>query len=161
MVIDRMNEEEFLNSIDCRFPYENENQWRALILQGKEISENASFGVLHEITRKPFGNQVSEKAQLTMLDTWEAENKHPLAKSVVEAAKAIITNNLLSVEKVLELLDQVQIYRDQYNALNIISFACNDVEGLADKKWQEIVHSWNGKRKTKNQRSGKSKTASA
>jgi hypothetical protein len=137
-----MNEEEFLNSIDCCFPYENESQWRALIIQGREISGNASFGVLHEIARKPFGNQASDKTQLAMVDAWEVENKHPLAKSVIEAAKAIITNNLLSVEKALELLSQVQIYRNQYSALNIILFACDDVEGLADEKWREIVDSW-------------------
>lgn len=137
-----MNEEEFLNSIDCCFPYENESQWKALILQGNAISENASFGVLQEIARKPFGNQVSEKAQLAMVDSWEAENEHPLAKSVIEAAKAIITDNLLSVEKVLELLSQVQAYRNQYSALNIIYFACDDVKGSTDKKRQEIVNSW-------------------
>ena len=108
-----MNEEEFLKSIDCCFPYENESRWKALILKGKAISENASFGVLHEIARKPFGNQVSEKAQLAMVNFWDAENEHPLAKSVIEAAKAIITDNLLSVEKVLELLSQVQVYRNQ------------------------------------------------
>ena len=73
-----MNEEEFLKSIDCRFPYENENQWRALIHQGKEISENASFGVLEEISRKPFGNKISEKEQLKMVGAWEIENEHPL-----------------------------------------------------------------------------------
>jgi hypothetical protein len=137
-----MHEEEFLNSIDCCFPYENEGQWRALIIQGREISGNASFGVLHEIARKPFGNQVSDKMQLAMVDTWEVGNKHPLAKSVIEAAKAIITNNPLSVEKVLELLSQVQVFRNQYSALNIILFACDDIEGLAEEKWQEVVDSW-------------------
>ncbi len=137
-----MNEEEFINSIDCCFPYENESQWRALILQGKAISENASFGVLHEIARKPFGNPVSKKLQLDMVDAWKAENGHPLAKSVVEAAKAIITDNPLPVEKILELLRQVQAYRNQYCALAIISLACDDVKGLTDQKWQEIVDSW-------------------
>ncbi len=137
-----MDEEKFLDSIDCRFPYEDESQWKALILQGKAISENASFGVLHEIARKPFGNQVSEKTQLAMVDFWEAKNEHPLAKSVIEAAKAIITGNLLSVEKVLELLSQVQVYRNQYSALSIIYFACDDIKGLTDEKWQEIVNSW-------------------
>ncbi len=142
MAVYRMNEEEFLNSIDCRFPYENESQWRALIHQGKEISENASFGVLEEISRKPFGNKVSEKEQLIMVNVWEIENKHSLAKPVIEAAKAIIKNEPLSVERALELLSQVQTFHNLYCALNIISFACDDVEGLADKKWQEIVNSW-------------------
>lgn len=137
-----MNEEEFLKSIDCRFPYENENQWRALIHQGKEISENASFGVLEEISRKPFGNKISEKEQLKMVGAWEIENEHPLVQPVIEAAKAIITNEPLSVEKTLGLLSQVQAFRNLYCALNIISFACDDVEGLVDKKWQEIVNSW-------------------
>jgi hypothetical protein len=137
-----MNEIEFLNSIDCCFPYDNEDQWRALILQGKEISDNASFGVLEEISRKPLGNPVSENEQLVMLDAWEADNQHPLAKSVIEAAKAIITDTHLSVDRVLELLSQVQPYRNMYSALNIIYFSCDDTQGLVDEKRQQIVNSW-------------------
>lgn len=138
-----MNETEFLNSIDCRFPYQDEPHWRTLILQGKSISANASFGVLHEIARKPFGHGVSEREQLVMLDGWCAENDdHPLAQPVVEAARAIITDHLLAVDRVLELLDRVRAYPHQYNALNIIYFACDDLQGVADEKWQAIVNFW-------------------
>jgi hypothetical protein len=137
-----MNESEFLNSIDCRFPYQDEPRWRALILQGKTISANASFGVLHEIARKPFGHGVSEREQLAMLGVWRAENDHPLVQLVVEAAQAIITGNLLPVDRVLELLDRVRAYPDQYCALGIISFACDDVHGIADEKRQAIVNFW-------------------
>jgi hypothetical protein len=137
-----MNEDEFLDSIDCCFPYEDEGRWRALILQGKEISDNAAFGVLEEISRKPYGNPVSEQAQLTMVAAWEAENKHPLTHSVIEAAKAIVTNQPLSVDRALELLSQAQAYRNQYGALNIIYFACDDRQGRADEMWHKIVNSW-------------------
>jgi hypothetical protein len=140
-----MNEEEFLNSIDCRFPYEDEHKWRALILQGKNISDNASFGVLEEIARKPYGNPVNEIEQLTMVDVWAKENNPPLVQPVIEAARAIITNNVLSVGRVLELMSEVQAYRNQYCALNIIYFACDDVENLVDQKRQEIVERWQEK----------------
>lgn len=56
---------------------------------------------------KPFGNKISEKEQLKMVGAWEIENEHPLVQSVIEAAKAIITNEPLSVEKTLGLLSQV------------------------------------------------------
>jgi hypothetical protein len=140
-----MCEKEFLNSIDCCFPYEQESQWRALIFQGNKISANASFGVLEEIARKPFGNPVSQQEQLVMVDVWEAENKHPLVQPVIEAAKAIITDTLLSTNRVLEMLSQVQAYPNLYTALNIIYFACDDVEGVVDEKRNKIVNFWNEK----------------
>ncbi len=137
-----MDEEAFLNSIDCCFPYEDEHQWRKLILRGKSISDNASFGVLEEIARKPLGSKVSEHQQLEMVDCWQAENKHPLAEYVIEAAKAIIVNKSLPIATVLDYMTKVQDYRNQYCALNILSFACDDVDGLADEKWQNIVAFW-------------------
>jgi len=137
-----MNEETFLNSIDCCFPYEDESQWRKLILQGKSISENASFGVLEEISRKSSGSQVSEQQQLAMLDCWRAENKHVLAEYVIEAAKAIITGKPLPITTVLDYMDKVQDHKNQFCALNIISFACDDMDGFADEKWQNIIESW-------------------
>jgi hypothetical protein len=139
-----MNEETFISSIDCRFPYEDESQWRELILQGKTISDNATFMVLHEIARKPYGNPVSEKQQLEMVDSWEAENKqHPLAEYVIEAAKAIIVDKPLPIATLLDYMNKVQDYRNQLCALNILCFACDepDFEVVEEKYWA-IVESW-------------------
>ncbi|MCB9433677.1 MAG: hypothetical protein H6668_17025 [Ardenticatenaceae bacterium] len=137
-----MDEEAFLNSIDCCFPYEDEHKWRKLILQGKSISDNASFGVLYEIARKPLGSKVNEHQQLEMVTCWQAENEHPLVECIIEAAMAIIVNEPLPIAMILGYMDKVQDYRNQYGALSILYFACDDVDGLADEKWQNIVSSW-------------------
>jgi dTDP-D-glucose 4,6-dehydratase len=120
--------------------HHDESKWRALIFQGKTISDEASFCVLHEICRKPISVDVSKQELLTILYVWRQENDHPLAQQTIEAAEAITTNNYLSVDRFLELLRQVQKHPNQYNALSIIYFACDDVQGKADKKYDEIVN---------------------
>lgn len=48
-----MTEIEFIESIDACFPYGDEKEWRKLIHQGVQITDNASFMVLHEIYGAP------------------------------------------------------------------------------------------------------------
>lgn len=142
-----MNEETFISSIDCCFPYEDESQWRKLILQGKSISDNATFMVLEEIARKPYGNPVSEKQQLEMVDAWESENKqHPLAKDIIEAAKAIIVHKPLPIATLLDYMNKVQEYRNQFCALNILYSACDEPDfEVVEEKYEKIVESWKNK----------------
>lgn len=137
-----MNEAEFLNAIDCRFPYHDEAQGWTIIQQGHAISDNAAFGVLHEIARKPATSTVSAQAQLALLAAWGQANTHPLKLQIMEAAAALITNKPLSIERVLEVMRQVRPYRNQYAAIGIAYFACDDVAGRADELWQEIIDSW-------------------
>jgi len=77
-----------------------------------------------------------------MLDAWRKENDHPLSAAVVEAAKALIMGCDLSVARVLDLMSKVQNHLNQYQALNIVYFACDDVDGRADAKYEEIVSGW-------------------
>lgn len=137
-----MTEAAFLNAIDCRFPYADERQWRALIAEGHAISANAAFGVLEEIARKPAGNLVRPEEQLAMVAAWAEGATHPLTPLVLEAATAIITDELHSVERVLALFAQIRAYPHQYCALNIASFACDDVNGHADAAYEEIIAAW-------------------
>lgn len=137
-----MTEQEFLDSFDAQFPYNDDSQWRGLISEGIKISPNASFCVLEEIARKPSDSAVSKDLQLAMVKVWEEENNHPLSKSVIKAAKAIITDRLLPVSDVLSKMSEISNYPHQYGALNIVYFACDDVDGLADEQYRNVVASW-------------------
>lgn len=95
--------------------------------------------MLHEICRKPDSARVSRQKRLAMLDAWSRENNHPLSPAVIEAAKALIMGDDLSVTRVPELMSEVQKYVNQYQALNIVYFACDDVDGRADARYEEII----------------------
>ncbi len=41
-----MTEKEFIDSIDCKFPYQDELEWQKTIELGCLISSNAAFAVL-------------------------------------------------------------------------------------------------------------------
>ena len=77
-----------------------------------------------------------------MLEGWRKESNHPLSPQVVEAAKACITGNLLSVARALEAMSEVRKYPNQYAALSIIYFACHDADSEVEAKYTEIVGSW-------------------
>lgn len=138
----QMNEKDFVDSIDCCFPYEDEEKWRELILQAKDISANAAFCLLYEIAMKPQSSHVSAKRQLEIVEVWAAENLHPLAEQAIVAAKAIISGVSSPVPQVLEWMDSVQPFKDSFCALAIFYSACDDVDGSVDKKWHSIVNSW-------------------
>ena len=111
--------------------------------------------------RKPSSARVTKQEQLAMLDAWRKENDHPLSAAVVEAAKALIMGCDLSVARVLDLMSKVQNHLNQYQALNIVYFACDDVDGRADAKYEEIVSGWKdasaerkGKTRDKSNRAG-------
>ena len=50
--------------------------------------------------------------------------------------------NDLSVTRVLELMGEVRKYVNQYQAINIVYFACDDVDDKADAKYNEIMSAW-------------------
>lgn len=137
-----MNEQEFADSFDGCFPYEDEEKWRVLILEGKAISDNASFCVLHDICRKPFGSAVTPDEQLRMLGEWSKVNRQDFAPIVIKAAKAIIADELLSVAEVLAQMESIRKYRGQYAALAIVYFACNDTEGALEGPYFQIINEW-------------------
>lgn len=135
-----MDELTFINTIDCNFPYDNEQAWQSLVIQGATISDNASFMVLHEICRAPLEN--ISILQHKMLEFWAAHYSHPISPIVIEAGKAIIDDLDLPIETALKYMELIKPYYGLYNALAIVYFACEDITGEVDKKFNEIIGEW-------------------
>jgi hypothetical protein len=135
-----MNEIEFIESIDACFPYKDERQWQALIKEGVQISDNASFMVLHEICRAP--NEISIELQLKMLHDWEKAFDHPVKDLVIESGKAIIKGINIPVEKALEYLNQISKFKGLYNALAIVYFSCKDIDDKVSDLYNQIRYDW-------------------
>lgn len=77
-----------------------------------------------------------------MLEFWAGRYSHPLNPIVIEAARAMIDKIDLSLETVLNYMEQIKPYRGLYNALAIFYFACDDAAGETDKKYSEITRAW-------------------
>ncbi len=135
-----MDEIEFIDSIDACFPYKDEVKWRELIRLGAQISDNASFMVLHEICRAP--NEISQNDQLQMLKAWDSEFSHPIKEEMLEIAKSMIAEKLLPTEKVIKMLEKISRYKGLYNALGLVYFACNDETGKVDAVYKRIIKKW-------------------
>lgn len=137
-----MNEEEFINSFDCKFPYEDQPKWIQIIEEGCKMSSNAAFAVLHEICRPPHGKKVTSKQLREMADYWSENANFPLAVPISKAAYAMIDHQELSVSEVIEIMNIVSNHRNEYSALAIAYFSCDDMEGVVEDRYKEIISSW-------------------
>lgn len=137
-----MSEVEFIEAIDCRFPYGDQAKARELIELGVRISPNASFMVLHEICRPPRAVKRDPLALLELAASWEGTFQHPLVCVVLPIAKSMIQDQLVSVGEAMAAMREVAVYRGQYNALAIPYLACDDDNGEADALHKEITRAW-------------------
>lgn len=135
-----MTEQEFIESIDFNFPYNEEEKAIELISQGRKISENASFMVLHEIVRAPSG--VTRETKEFLYNHWCNGFSHELLPQVKEASSALLANQELPVERAIELMENFKSHIGQYCALSIVYFSCNDTEGKADQKYNQVTEQW-------------------
>ena len=138
-----MTEQEFLDQIDCKFPYHDRDIWKRVVDTGSSISSNAAFAVLEEITRPPRSAATSLSDRMEMVAHWRSGFEHPLAEEVSNLALAQMSNSSISPRQCLTLMDEISRYPGQYAALNVAYFACGGVESKeAEEKWQNISEQW-------------------
>lgn len=108
----RMNEIEFIESIDACFPYHNQEKANEIIKFGSELSPNASFMVLHEICRA--SNEIKQELLFKYLKEWMKVNNHPLKKIVVVSAKALIEEKYIPNTQASEENEELE---NKYNQI--------------------------------------------
>ncbi|RJF88608.1 hypothetical protein D3874_17720 [Oleomonas cavernae] len=133
---------EFINEIDCCFPYNDEARWTELIARGVRISPNAAFMVLHEICRPPNLARVTPTKLRQILAHWRGSFDHPLLEMMVGVAEAMIEGRELPVQEVIDWMHRVAEYRDLYTALGILNCASEDADGLVQTTYENIVRQW-------------------
>ncbi|WP_370059876.1 hypothetical protein [Neptunomonas phycophila] len=135
-----MTEQEFIESIDFSFPYEDKEKAVELIEKGRALSVNASFMVLHEIVRAP--SEVALETKESLYDYWCNGFSHKLFEPVKEAASALLEGKVIPVSRAIELMREIEKDKDQYCALSIVYFSCDDTEGKADRKYNQVIEQW-------------------
>ncbi|MCZ8544041.1 hypothetical protein OOJ09_07620 [Mesorhizobium qingshengii] len=137
-----MTEAEFADRIDCNWPYHHISQSRELITTAVGISPNAAFLALSEFCHLPVSAAVESTTLLALVELWLSEFDHPVAPMLAECAISMIEHRLSSVSETLTKMDYVSGYPGLLAALSILCFSCDDVDGLAYARFDEISAAW-------------------
>lgn len=139
------NEIQFLDKIDCNFPYQDRQESLRLIERASTLSTNALFSIIEELCRVPESERpnASTEALLDLLALTANKINHPLKELIVETADKMIRRQELTVDDVILKMQTVQNYPGQFAALSILYFSCDDKDGKLEPIWDNIINEWN------------------
>lgn len=136
-------EAEFIEAIDCRFPYGDPALAAWLIDEACANSSNAAFMVAHELSRRPRSSSAADAVCLTLLDRLCERRIHPLKDSVLAVARRMVRRDPVRFDECRVLMDRIAAYPGEFNALAIVYFSCEDAEAEAvDHICDAIVEGW-------------------
>ena len=137
-------EEQFIDRIDCNFPYRDNEQCLSLIDEAVSISANSIFKVIEELCRIPISDKqhVSEQYLLELLKLTAEKFENPLKEIIVGTATKMILEEELSVDEVISKMELVRQFPGQFSALSILYFSCNDKEEKLEPIWDSILAEW-------------------
>lgn len=137
-----MTESEWIERIDCRFPYRRSIEWRRLSAQAARISSNAAFMVLHEVCRPPRSVRLDEADAAVIVRHLRRRFRHPLLRVLAPAVEARICGTDLRVSTAARLMRKVAAYQGQYSTLAICYFSAEDRTGALDRLYEQVVAKW-------------------
>ena len=137
-----MDERQFLDQIDCRFPYLDGARALALVEQACRISPNAVVAVVDELARPPRSAAVPRGTRRRLLEVIAARFDHPLAADMLAVARDMIDGKTLPLAATLTIMRRIALFPDQYAALGMVRMACQEPGDEADVEYQRIVTSW-------------------
>lgn len=137
-----MSESEFIQSIQCRFPYLDRTGALELAEIACSISPNAAFAVADEVSRPPYGSSTDPAICADVLSYLGGHSRHQLAEPVLALARTLVSGERVSVETAVGVLRQIEPFPGQYAALSITYFAPDDVDGVADAEYKRIMAVW-------------------
>jgi len=138
----KMNELEFIESIDCCFPYNDEKKWKNIISKGVKLNDNCSFAILYEICRVPVSKKINKIKLFNILEYWKTNFKHPIKDEILNIALLMINKTDIEPKIIIELMKNIQKYKGQYCALNILYFAREDITEEIESEYNKIINSW-------------------
>jgi hypothetical protein len=137
-----MSEVEFVERIDCQFPYFSPLRWRRLCAQAPAISPNAAFMVIHEVCRPPRSIKLPSRSAASMLEHLYRRFRHPLRHVVEPAIRAHLSGRQLSESQAASLMRKVGAFPHQYNALAVCYLSATDRTGKLEHIRHRVVASW-------------------
>ena len=138
-----MTEKEFINQIDCNFPYSDKEQWKSIILESINISSNASFMILHEVCRVPRSESVSTSTKKELISYLLDHFSHPILPILNPVIENYLNQIDTPVDETLKIMKEIALFPDQYIALSLPYMSCDDTDDLADDLYNQITKQWN------------------
>ena len=135
-------EQEFLEAIDCRFPFADGELATQLIQEGCRLSPNAGFTLVDEIVRPPRGVMASAELRRGLLDSVFAQLLHPLVPVIKPLAERLVAGRDATVEEALAIMRKVAEHPGQYAALSVACCSADDVAGVLDREDGIIRRAW-------------------
>jgi hypothetical protein len=137
-------ETRFIDSIDCRFPYNDKDECLRLIDEATGISVNAIFSVTEEICRIPISkkDKVEISYLLDLLTYTRDKFDHPIKDIVFDTADKLIRGQELTVDEAIGRMETVKKHRGQFAAMSILYFSCDDIDGRLEPLWDSIMTEW-------------------
>lgn len=138
-------ESQFIDKIDCKFPYHDRQESLQLIEQAAALSPNALYAIIHELCLIPHSKRssVTTETLVDLLAITANQFNHPLKELIVDTADKMIRRQELTVEDVILKMQIVQKYPGQFAALSILYFSCDDKDGKMEPIWENIISEWN------------------
>jgi len=137
-----MDEQDFIDSLDYRFPYNDVTEAEALTQRALSISPNAAFMILHEVVRAPQDVATDAPGRTAALARLEHSFRHPLAGSLLPVARRVLQGEALSTPEAVDALERIAPYPGQYNALALVYRSSEPHQAETQATYTSIVHRW-------------------
>lgn len=137
-----MTEEEFCNKIDCNFPYNDKKKWKELIDIWINISVNCIYYIIHELVRIPYSVKVNKGITLELFNYIISKHNDKIIEFIKNTCYLLIEWKENSVNKALEIMEEISKFKWYYIPLNIIYFSCDDIDWKVEEKFNLIISSW-------------------
>ena len=139
-----MIEKDFLELIDCNFPYNETEKWLKLIDVSLSISNNCVFNIIYELINIPYGlKRITLKKNIAMyLDYIDKNFSHELKETILTLAKEVLKWKKVEISDILKRMDVVKKYNWENWALNILYMSWNDKDWKLEKKYNWIIKYW-------------------
>ena len=136
-----MNETDFIDQLDCNFPYHKLDEASDWISKAGDVSQNATYFVLHEILRAP--PHIERDIKEVLLQMWQTEyDQDPLYRLIERALPAYRLGQPLAENIVLTRIDQLKDQPGQLYALTLLVFAAESISEPIQARYQQILDSW-------------------
>lgn len=138
-----MTEQDFFDSVDCKFPYDDEAAGAELVREACRISANACFMIGEELSRPPRSVVAPIDVRLRILALLREGFEHPIRDKVLDVVATRISGGSLGFDETLALMREIEPFRNEYCAMNIIYFACDeDFDVQLDAEYTRIRSQW-------------------
>lgn len=133
--------QDFLDKIDCKFPYEDYESGIKVIDEAVSISNYCLYAVIYEIVNVPRNKKIGNDTLLWYINYIEKSYDNDLNIDIITISKKIINNEIYEKD-ILLYMNSIKQYIGLYIILNLLFFSIDDSTWNISEKFYEISEYW-------------------